>query len=259
MRLSVFIFALFLFACKSKDTGPVSIVGAYNMRTQNVKGEKFDTTYSVIEQMKIYTPDMMMYANWNPTDSNSHFGVGSYTVEKDTLTEHVLYSAGDSVINSTAADYKLIIEKTDNGYKQIIPDMMNGTQKYTLTETYETATPSATSILDGVWEMTKAYTLTGKDTVPDNRKQFKAYFGSRFIFAHTYLDSAKKAHTGVGFGTFAMTGNDKVKETVLTSTYDIRGRSFNLDVSMEGTDAYSQTITDTSGAKTVEYYKRMKK
>jgi hypothetical protein len=229
------------------------------MRTQNVKGEKFDTTYSVISQMKIYTQDMMMYANWNPTDSNAHFGVGSYTMNKDTLTEHVVYSAGDSVITSTAADYTLIIELTDKGYKQIIPNMMNGNQKYTLTENYETAVPSTPSPLDGVWEMTRAFTVSGKDTVPDNRKQYKAIFASHFIFAHTYLDSAKKAHTGIGFGTFFMTGNDKAKETVLTSTYDFRGRTFDIDVAMDGNDAYSQIITDTSGVKNVEYYKRMKK
>jgi len=56
-----------------------------------------------------------------------------------------------------------------------------------------------------------------------------------------------------------MTGN-KVKESMTASTYsDVRGHSFDIDISMNGKDEFTQTMTDADGSKGVEIYTRMKK
>ena len=80
------------------------------------------------------------------------------------------------------------------------------------------------------------------------------------MFGSTVIDSASKTKTGIGFGTFEMAGDNKIKETDLNSTYSIiAGNSFNVDVEMNGTDNYKQTITDSTGSKSVEFYERVKK
>lgn len=57
-----------------------------------------------------------------------------------------------------------------------------------------------------------------------------------------------------------MTGSNKSKESVLASTYhQIRGKDFDIDIEMNGTDEYKQTITEADGTKLVEIYQRMKK
>ena len=94
--------------------------GAYKMLSQSVKTDKTDTTYSSLHQLKIYTDDYMMYANFNSPDSVSGFGIGTYTMDKDTLVENVIYNASDTVKNESPGSFKLAIEKTAKGYKQII-------------------------------------------------------------------------------------------------------------------------------------------
>ncbi len=66
----------------------------------------------------------MMYANINPADSLSGFGIGTYNSSKDGLVENIFYNASDSSKNETPGSFKLMIEKTALGYKQIINNMM---------------------------------------------------------------------------------------------------------------------------------------
>jgi hypothetical protein len=171
--------------------------------------------------MKIFTDDYMMYANVNPADSASSFGVGNYTATGDTVTENVVYTSSGNSKDDTVRTYKLAIEKTDKGYKQIIPHIggMNDSLHTKLTEEYENAGTETKTPLDGVWKLTKALMIKGKDTTVQKVSQYKAYHAGSVIWGHTYTDSLNKIHTGIGFGKFEMSGNNKAKENMVASTY----------------------------------------
>jgi len=78
------------------------------------------------------------------------------------------------------------------------------------------------------------------------------------MFGITDKDSTGKISTGVGFGTYAMEGDNQLKETDLNSSYSIiAGESFLIDVKFDGNDKYVQTITHPDSSKTVEYYERL--
>ncbi len=253
---------LALISCNgnSEKKEAMSMTGAYTMLSQSVNDGKKDTTYTSLQQLKIYTDDFMMYANVNPKDSVSSFGVGTYSITADSVIENVLYNAGDTSASDDPVKFTLVIEKTAKGYKQVIPEITSGTTKMKLTEDYETAGTGAKSPLDGAWKQVKNYTVKGKDTVVNKLTQYKTYYAGHFIFGHTYTDSTKKLHTGMGYGTFEMNGNNKVKESVTASTYsDIQGKNFDIDIALNGADEFMQTITGANGEKDVEIYQRMKK
>jgi hypothetical protein len=233
--------------------------GAYNMISQSVNDGVKDTTYTSLKEFKIFTDQTMMYVNISPADSISRFGVGFYTSDSGFVKEHVIFGASDSTSNTNSSDFKLVIEKTEKGYKQVIPSMMSRGVSYKLTEEYETVSTTATSPLDGTWKGIKFYTIKGKDSTENKMTQFKTYFAGHFMFGHTYLDSTKHLHTGIGYGTFDMNGNNKVKENVTVSTYyQLRDKSFDIDIEMTGTDEFKQTITEANGDKNVEFYQRLK-
>jgi hypothetical protein len=201
-----------------------------------------------------------MYANVNPADSVSGFGVGTYTISNDTLTETVFYNASDTSMNDKENTFKLAIEKSANGYTQVIPDMQWGDSKLTLTEKYESVGTALISPLDGLWKQVEGYNITGSDTSKNTNTQFKMYNAGHFMFGHTWADSTKKIHTGIGYGTFTLDGNNKLKESIKASTYyQIRGQSIDIEVELKGTDGYTQTITSADGSKTVETYQRVKR
>jgi hypothetical protein len=233
---------------------------AYSMLSQSIYDGKTETSNSARKQLKIYTADYMMYASVNTTDSVSSFGIGSYKANKGTEVENVIYNASDSSSSATAASFTLRIEKTLKGYKQIIPEMAFGDQKIKLTEEYESVGKNITTPLDGAWEQTKAYNITGGVTENRTSKQYKAYYAGHFMFGHTYTDDAHKLHTGMGYGTFTMAEKNKITENVEASTYyQIRGKSFDIAIEMNGSDEFTQTITETNGDKGVEVYHRLKK
>lgn len=258
------IFAIVLFAMFS-CTGIVKketrqMPGAYTMLSQSVNDGKTDTTYTTIKQLKIYTGDYMMYANVNPADSVSSFGIGSYTADTGVVKENLVYSAADTTANTSPGSFSLVIENTPKGYKQVIPEIESGGQKFKLTEEYEGVGTTVKSPLDGAWKEIKSYTIKGKDTTVNNATQFKTYYAGHFIFGHTWADSTNKLHTGMGYGTFAMNGTNKVKENVEASTYyQVRGKSFDIDIELTGADEFKQTITESNGDKGVEIYQRLKK
>jgi len=247
----------------------ISMPGAYKMLYLKVKGGKTDTSFTSLLQQKIYTDEFMMYANFNPVDSVSNFGVGSYTFKSDisttgkvadTVIEHVFYNGADTSKSETLHNFKLLIEKTATGYQQIIPEIESAGEKYMMTEEYENIGTATTSALDGVWKQDKAIYIKGKDTTKGNTTQFKVYHAGHFIWGHTYADSTGKTHTGIGFGTFTMTSADKLKEVVTVSTYaDARGHDFDIALEMTGADAFKQTITNADSTKQVETYTRLKK
>jgi len=251
---------LFLIACNNAEKkDSVLVPGAYSMLSQSIKTSTTDTTYRSLKQLKIYTGEYMMYANFNPQDSVSSFGIGSYSADKDTVTENIIYNASDSLKNDSTIRFKLIISKTDSGYKQIIPDMQAMSQKITLTEEYKTVGTGTQTPLDGVWKESKTFYVKGKDTTKYNTTQFKAYYGNHFIWGHTYSDSAKRNHTGIGFGKFEMMGTNKLKESVSASSYyQDRGHDIDIDLEMNGNDEFKQTISYQNGGKAIEIYQRLK-
>lgn len=251
---------LTFFSCNNSVKEAPNMPGAYLMTSQILNDGKTDSKYPTRKQLKIYTEDFLMYAQVNTVDSVSSFGVGSYTTDSGAIIEHIIYRSADTTYFETPVTYKLHITKTTDGYEQVIPEIVLDSVKYTLTEIYETAGSDTKSPLDGVWKETNSYIVNGTDTTKNVRTQFKAFYAGSFMFGHTFKDSASKIHTGIGFGTFEMAGNNKMKETDLNSTYQIiAGQSFDIDVELMGTDHYKQVITNPDGSKSVEFYERLKK
>ena len=158
-------------------------------------------------------------------------------------------------------NYKLIIEKNPTGYKQLIPEIESQGVKFEMTETYSTvSTPAASCtgrcLADGVAALGKGNRYLSKIKPPS----LKCNHAGHFIWGHSYADSTGKLHTGMGFGTFTLTGTDKLKEHVAVSTYyQIRLQDVNIEVEMNGTDAFKQTILNTDSSRQVETYTRLKK
>lgn len=247
-------------SCNSSKGKP-NMPGAYLMQSQTVNDGKQDTKYTSLQQLKIYTDNLMMYTQVNPADSVSAFGVAAYaSTDSGTVVEDVIYSARDTSIGSLPASYNLEIQKNPDGYTQVIPQIPMQGQNMKLTEEYKSVGTPTKAPLDGVWRETKSFIVKGADTTLNHRTQYKAFYAGYFMFGSTVIDSASKTKTGIGFGTFEMAGDNKIKETDLNSTYSIiAGNSFNVDVEMNGTDNYKQTITDSTGSKSVEFYERVKK
>jgi hypothetical protein len=260
MKNLIFCFAvLAAISCTSTVKETPQMPGAYFMTSQTINDGKKDTKYTDLKQLKIYTNNMMMYAQVNPVDSASGFGVGFYTADTGTVIENNIYSARDTIINSPAT-YKLNITTTPDGYTQVIPEIVINSQKSNLTEEYQSVGKAQKTPLDGVWKETDFYTVKGIDTTRSKRTQFKAYYAGYFMYGHSLKDSANRNFTGIGFGTFEMNGEYKMKETDLNSTYSIAvGQSFMIDIEMNGSDKYKQTISYPDGSKSVEYYERLKK
>ncbi len=252
---------LFLISCNSSgDKETIKMPGAYKMLFSNVKTDKTDSTYTNVHQLKIYTDGYMMYANVNSPDSISAFGIGTYSIDNDTIKERVIFNAFDSTKSTGTSTYTLIVEKTAKGYKQVIPDMPGQDNKpMKLTEEYESIGPASTTPLDGAWKQTSAFTVKGKDTSSNINNQYKTYYAGHVIWGHNYTDSLNKPHTGIGFGKFVMKGNDKVTESLEASTYyQVRGKDIDVDIKMRGTDEFKQTITNSDSSKSVEIYQRLK-
>jgi len=247
-------------ACNTSEKQTAKMPGAYLMTSQTLNDGKNETKYTTLKQLKIYTDSFFMYAQVNPPDSVSAFGVGSYSSDTGTVTENVIFSARDTSFTATPASFKLNITKTPDGYEQVIPEIVSDSIKYKLTEVYQTVGTSVKSPIDGVWKEINSYSINGTDTIKNNRTQFKAFYAGYFMFGSSYKDSSAKNHTGIGFGTFEMNGNDKMKETDLNSTFSIiAGQSFDIAIDMSGSDNYKQTITNSNGSKSVEFYERVKR
>jgi hypothetical protein len=236
------------------------IQGAYSMISHSINDGKKDTVLTGLKQLKIFTDNYMMYARVNPVDSVSSFGIGLYSNDTGTVKEDVIYNAAFSTVNEDAQTFKLGIEKTPGGYKQVIHITDPKGQQTTHTEMYQSVGTAIKTPLDGSWKLVKSLTVKGKDTVTNKITQYKTYYAGHFIFGHTYRDAAKKSHTGVGFGTYEMSATNKIKETTLASTYSAnRGKSFDIDIEMNGDDEYKQIIKEANGDLNIEIYQRLKR
>ncbi|MEO8112666.1 MAG: hypothetical protein ABI594_21635 [Ginsengibacter sp.] len=234
--------------------------GTYLMLSQTLNDGTKDTKYTSLKQLKTYTDDFFMYTQVNPDDSVSSFGVGSYDIDSGKVVENVIYSSSDTAFNDAPISYRLDIDKTQDGYTQVIPEIVSRNQKYKLTEVYNKVGSDVKSPLDGVWKETISFVVNGTDSIKNNRTQYKSFANGYFMFGQTVKDSASRSHTGIGFGTFVMQGDNQAKETDLNSTYSIiAGNTFTVDIQMDGPDKYKQMINNADGTKGVEFYERLKK
>lgn len=255
------VLVMITFSCNSSSDKEIpTMPGTYFMTHQILNDGETETKYDDLKQLKIYTDDFFMYVQVNPNDSVSAFGVGWYSTDTASVVENVIFSASDTSFNNTPKTYNLNITKTFEGYEQVIPEIIFSSKKYKLTESYNKTGTDAKTALDGVWKEINSYTLNGNDTIQNNRTQYKAFYNGYFMFGHSYTGDDSKRHTGVGFGTFVKENDNKIKETDLNSTYAmIAGQTFDIDIEMDGKDAFKQIVNNADGSKGVEFYQRVKK
>lgn len=266
MKLAFAALLLVLVACNQADktdttTTEFEAPGAYKMLDYSLKGSTTDTTDPNPNQLKIFTGEHMMYANTNDGDSIGSFGIATYDVEGDTLTEFVMFTASDSTVNDTVRTYKLAITKNDKGYKQVITGMQGDTgELVTLTENYESVGTNDSTDLDGAWRLIKAFSITGTDTIDLTTVQYKVYYDGHVMWGTTWKDSLQRNHTAVGYGTFKMKGNKSTEKMVNSSMSTLKGRDFEVEIEMMGADGFKQTMHHTAeGSRTVEVYERLKR
>jgi hypothetical protein len=246
-----------ILGCKKKEKpSQPSQTGVYELEKQVLSRGGKDSTIKRT-QIKIYTDRHFMYASIVP-DSSVGFGVGTYTLDSNRITERSIYSsrALDSPLT-----YKLIITKKANGYTQIIPDYatVKGV-KYVLKEDYKKLPPGDTSVLDGLWKMERTYTIKGKDTIPTEITQYKLFWRGHFTFIHRLPRNKEKTIFKNGFGTGAFTfRNDTLREEEVISNYALlRGHKFAIKITLNGTDEYTQVINSATNGQSVEIYRRVK-
>ncbi|MBA2561316.1 MAG: hypothetical protein H0V14_00115 [Chitinophagaceae bacterium] len=251
--------AFFLVKCASrKESEPINIVGVYSLMKQTLKNGKD----SLVEkkQLKIYTDKYMMYASPNPTDSLANYGIATYKIDDGKVVENIFYTSGYGDRKDSAI---LKVEKTVDGYKQVIEDVVIENKKYTSTEEYDSVGKATNTPLDGVWKQTtRMHVDTKGDTLVDEvQVQFKIYKDGYFIWANTYEDSVlKKYPSAFGYGTFEMDGNNKATEINLNSTYAVSliSKPYEIDIEFPDKDSYKQTHLNTDGGKSIEVYQRLK-
>jgi hypothetical protein len=212
------------------------------------------------KQLKIYTDKYMMYASPNPTDSLANYGIATYRIDDGKVVENIFYTSGYGDRKDSAI---LKVEKTVEGYKQVIEDVVIENKKYTSAEEYDSVGKATNTPLDGVWKQTtRMHVDTKGDTLVDEvQVQFKIYKDGYFIWANTYEDSVlKKYPSAFGYGTFEMDGNNKATEINLNSTYAVSliSKPYEIDIEFPDKDSYKQTHLNTDGGKSIEVYQRLK-
>jgi hypothetical protein len=240
------LFAFTVLGCKK--TEKISYSGVFRLDKQTVSGGGNDTVLAR-KQMKIYTGHNYMYAGMTP-DTSVSFGVGSYELDSgNRIDEHNIY-------NSRALDSNQIfvvkVSKTPKGRTQIVPDFgRSNSISYTSTEEYTKIPLTGTSILDGVWELDKAFSVKGKDTVRQHETQFKAYWGGHFMFIHHYPVNAvgTEYKNGFGYGTFSLKNDTLSEENEMSNHAALLNRKLVIKVTFNGSDEYTEVI---NGPKTNE-------
>lgn len=248
------------FGCNSTTKEEPNLSGAYNMLSLTTT-EQDGTVVNRegVQQLKIFTKQYLMYVDFNRLDSTASFGIGTYTPGPGIITENIIYSASDSIVNTLGGEFDLDIEMNPNGYQQVITSTNTEGQKTKSTESYEFVGTTATSPLDGAWREIKSYYIDKGDTSMFPMTQYKTYYAGHFMYGQNYEDATGRVHTGMGFGTYEMVSDTLVKEVVTVSTTGNSGRTFIIEIEFNGPDEYKQTITDENGVLNVEIYRRLEK
>jgi len=236
-----------------------SQAGVYKMDKQVAKNDSSETTTLAADgntQYKIYTPGEYFYIAIGK-DSSVGFGVGSYTSKDGKIVETNIYNTGD---RDSAESFNLDITKSEKGYTQVLNEIIVAGKKYKLTEDYTTVATTATATaLDGVWKQSKNLNVTGTDTVDATYNEYKVYQTGHFMWAaHNKADTAAKYSTYVGHGTFTL-DKDALTEDLDMSNVNGALRKYNIVVTFNGTDEFTQKTSDTSKVVNFKTYKRVKK
>jgi hypothetical protein len=209
-------------------------------------------------QMKIFTGNYSMYARY--ANSKAAFGVREVVAVRGGIEERNIFGISDTSLFVIPNAFHVEIEKTETGFKSVIPSIQIMGQDLYIEETYRQVSGGKKASVDGAWQLTKAFTVNGTDTTHLDIVQFKFYQSGHFIFGHALRDSAGVQRAGMGFGTFEMTGEDALVENVEVSSYPaIVGKSFNIKVTLTAPNQLLEIVDELEGVKSVEYYQRMVK
>jgi hypothetical protein len=234
--------------------------GAYSMLTQNVKGKGIDTTSAENRQLKIYIDSVMMYVLVNPAQNVSAFAVGAFTVDSGKLTESIIYNATENLQSTDVLSDTVSITKNDTGYMQVMSKILSDKGGIKITETYRSTSTNATSLLDGIWKQVSSYALRGTDTITHKDIEYKAFYASNFAYGDYYTDSLQQKSTGISYGTFSIDSSHHLTETITVSTWpELNGKTFVLDITINGNDSFTQTAVNATGDKEISVYERLKK
>jgi hypothetical protein len=255
-----FVMAAFLASCTQPET-PTSMAGAYSLDKVIWNDGTKDTEASAADgntQFKIYTADSYFYIA-EGKDSSVAFGVGSYTQKDANNIEEVnLFNSGSLDTVSTA---KLAITKTEKGYNQVIAEIMVRGAKWSDSEFYTKLEGSGTSDLDGVWHQTKSIDVTGQDSVVNTYNEYKVYQAGHFMWAaRAITDTTTKVLANhIGKGSFTLSNGLLIEDLNFSSNRNWTGK-YNIPVTFNGPDEFTQTIADTVNKVTsIKTYKRVSK
>jgi hypothetical protein len=255
-HLISFGFIVLLSSCNTKQAGS-SMSGIYRIESSSRKNSKTDTLIATQNQFKLYTDDYYAYVNLNENTS-SNFGIGFYKADGNDLTENNLFSTG--VLDSPAA-YRLKIERSEQGYRQVIDNITIDGLPTRLIEEYISIPAAGKSPLDGTWKLTSFCKISPADTLCESRIQYKIFHKGFFMFMQGIKSGsgAKDYKNNFGFGHFSF-ANNKLSETNLFSTFSTMvDQQVNVTIQFSGEDEFTQTIaSDLEGVTVIERYVRLK-
>ena len=255
-----FAMATILASCTQPEA-PTSHAGVYSLDKVIWNYDGKDNESSATDgntQFKIYTADSYFYIAQGK-DSSVAFGVGSYTQKDANNMEEV------NIFNTTtldsAATVKLAITKNEKGYNQKIDAIVINGKKWSSSEDYTKLESAGTSDLDGVWHQTKSINVTGQDSVVNTYNEYKVYHAGHFMWAARAAADATSntfANT-VGKGSFTLS-NGALTEDLTFCSNKIWVGKYNIPVTFNGPDEFTQTISDTVNKVTsIKTYKRVSK
>lgn len=226
---------LLIFSCQPKTEKINSINGVYKMDNQFAYAIDNDSLLSSLEnpnQIKIYTDNHFIWINIGK-DSVANFGVGSYKLTDNAITETNIYNSGGV---DTPDQFNLNVEPTELGYKQVIPSMDYNNTKIKLEEKYTRLKEDSTGSFDGLWKATNNYFVKGTDTTRSNYPDYKIFNKGNFSWAvRALMDTAQNKFVSyVGSGTFSIAG-DQLKEN-----------TGNTNISTLGSNVIEGTIINSS-------------
>jgi hypothetical protein len=258
-----FFFGVLLFvatACKSQDEKPVTnLSGAYLMLSQSLEGGIGDTTFTERKQLKIFTDHYMMYVLLSLEDSSSSFGIGTFSINKGKLTEHIIYSASNALENTNSFSGTVNISQRLKGYEQVIPEIISDRGKVRLIEDYQLLPSGVKSQLDGTWKLISAYTVANKDTMHINAVKYNTYYRGNFTTGSFNTKPTGEKYTIAEYGTFSMAEKNKLQKNITYSTIPERkARSYDSHIFMKSNDELTIMAIDNTGIEEIEHYVRMK-
>jgi len=227
------------------------------MIKQNFKGNSVDTTSAENNQLKIYIDSVMMYVLVNHAQDVSAFAIGKFSIDSGKLIEHITYNATENLQSTNLFSDTVTITKTDTGYIQTTSKTASEGE-IKITETYKSVGANTSSLLDGIWKQVTSYALRGRDTIRHTDLEYKAFYAGNFSYGDYYTDSLQK-RTGISYGTFSIDSNHQLTETITASTWtELSGKTFVLDITINGKDSFTQTAINATGDKEISVYERVK-